>query len=181
MGTQSTWGSTSVALPRPDTTSASNTTMRCTARSSTTMAAKGMATAATRRAVPSSSNHVRVLGRSSTSPGVSNNNTRASHLRPRALLKRKPGEETTEEEQNMETTTTSMTSLSDEARKIGEAVAEGAHAFTERYDVLSAFSGSMCVTGYCVLRGQEPWTALMITATATVTALVINELMEDPM
>ena len=149
------------------------------------MAAKGMATAATRRAVPSSSNHVRVLGRSSTSPGVSNNNTRALHLRPRALLKRKPGEEATEEEQNMETTTTttttSMTSLSDEARKIGEAVAEGAHAFTERYDVLSAFSGSMCVTGYCVLRGQEPWTALMITATATVTALVINELMEDPM
>ena len=103
-------------------------------------------------------------------------------MRPRALLKRKPGEEATEEEQNMETTTTtSMTSLSDEARKIGEAVAEGAHAFTERYDVLSAFSGSMCVTGYCVLRGQEPWTALMITATATVTALVINELMEDPM
>ena len=149
------------------------------------MAAKRMATAATRRAVPSSSNHVRVLGRSSTSPGVcNNNNTRALHLRPRALLKRKPGEETTEEEQNMETTTTtttSMTSLSDEARKIGEAVAEGAHAFTERYDVLSAFSGSMCVTGYCVLRGQEPWTALMITATATVTALVINELMEDPM
>ena len=150
------------------------------------MAAKRMATAATRRAVPSSSssNHVRVLGRSSTSPGVSNNNTRALHLRPRALLKRKPGEEATEEEQNMETTpttTTSMTSLSDEARKIGEAVAEGAHAFTERYDVLSAFSGSMCVTGYCVLRGQEPWTALMITATATVTALVINELMEDPM
>ena len=152
------------------------------------MAAKRMATAATRRAVPSSSssNHVRVLGRSSTSPGVSNNNTRALHLRPRALLKRKPGEEATEEEQNMETTTTtstttSMTSLSDEARKIGEAVAEGAHAFTERYDVLSAFSGSMCVTGYCVLRGQEPRTALMITATATVTALVINELMEDPM
>ena len=146
------------------------------------MAAKRMATAATRRAVPSSSsNHVRVLGRSSsTFPGVSNNNnTRALHLRPRALLKRKPGEEATEEETT--TTTTSMTSLSDEARKIGEAVAEGAHAFTERYDLLSAFSGSMCVTGYCVLRGQEPWTALMITATATVTALVINELMEDPM
>ena len=145
------------------------------------MAAKRMATAATRRAVPSSSSS---SGRSS-SRGVSINNTRALHLRPRALLKRKPGEETTEEEQNMETTTTttttSMTSLSDEARKIGEAVAEGAHAFTERYDVLSAFSGSMCVTGYCVLRGQEPWTALMITATATVTALVINELMEDPM
>ncbi|WZN64543.1 hypothetical protein HKI87_10g61000 [Chloropicon roscoffensis] len=157
--------------------------MRCTARSSTTMAAKRMATAATRRAVPSSSSNHRVLGRSCTSPGVSNNNnTRALHLRPRALLKRKPGEEATEEEQNMETTTTtSMTSLSDEARKIGEAVAEGAHAFTERYDLLSAFSGSMCVTGYCVLRGQEPWTALMITATATVTALVINELMEDPM
>ena len=142
------------------------------------MAAKRMATAATRRAVPSSSSS---SGRSS-SRGVSINNTRALHLRPRALLKRKPGEEATEEEQNMETTTTtSMTSLSDEARKIGEAVAEGAHAFTERYDVLSAFSGSMCVTGYCVMRGQEPWTALMITATATVTALVINELMEDPM
>ena len=148
------------------------------------MAAKRMATAATRRAVPSSSsNHVRVLGRSSsTFPGVSNNNnTRALLLRPRALLKRKPGEEATAEETTTTTTTTSMTSLSDEARKIGEAVAEGAHAFTERYDLLSAFSGSMCVTGYCVLRGQEPWTALMITATATVTALVINELMEDPM
>ena len=148
------------------------------------MAAKRMATAATRRAVPSSSlNHVRVLGRSSsTFPGVSNNNnTRALHLRPSALLKRKPGEEATAEEETTTTTTTSMTSLSDEARKIGEAVAEGAHAFTERYDLLSAFSGSMCVTGYCVLRGQEPWTALMITATATVTALVINELMEDPM
>lgn len=37
--------------------------------------------------------------------------------------------------------------------------------------------GALAVTSYCVWRGQDPLTALSITAAATVTAVVANELM----
>lgn len=48
----------------------------------------------------------------------------------------------------------------------------------QRYDVVSTGMGAMIVTGYCVYgRGQDPWTALQITFSATVFALVLNELM----
>ena len=46
------------------------------------------------------------------------------------------------------------------------------------YDFLSAGMGALAVTSYCVfLRGQDPWTALSITAAASVTAVVANELL----
>ncbi|QDZ22464.1 hypothetical protein HOP50_07g50050 [Chloropicon primus] len=86
-----------------------------------------------------------------------------------------------EEETSVINSKSNAVSLFEEARKVGEAVGEGVEEFSKRYDFLSAFSGGMCVTGYCVMRGQDPWSALIITATATVTALVINELMEEPM
>lgn len=45
------------------------------------------------------------------------------------------------------------------------------------FDFLSAGMGALAVTSYCVWRGQDPLTALSITAAATVTAVVANELM----
>lgn len=47
----------------------------------------------------------------------------------------------------------------------------------QRYDFLSTGCGALAVTGYCVLRGQDPATAAGITVTATVAALVANELL----
>lgn len=44
--------------------------------------------------------------------------------------------------------------------------------FVQKYDVASAGMGALTVTGYCVWRGQDPWTALTITLAATVAALV---------
>jgi len=49
----------------------------------------------------------------------------------------------------------------------------------QRYDFLSAAAGSAVVTSYSVMRGQCPWTALSIGATATVFAVVMNELLRD--
>ncbi len=47
----------------------------------------------------------------------------------------------------------------------------------QRYDVLSTGVGALVVTSWCVYaHGQDPWTALSITATSTVVALVANEL-----
>lgn len=46
----------------------------------------------------------------------------------------------------------------------------------QRYDFLSAGMGALCVTGWFVVRGQDPFVALELTAFATVTALVANEL-----
>ncbi|GBF94041.1 hypothetical protein Rsub_07309 [Raphidocelis subcapitata] len=48
-----------------------------------------------------------------------------------------------------------------------------------RYDFLSTGCGALAVTGYCVARGQDPGTAAAITVTATVVALVANELFFD--
>ena len=42
----------------------------------------------------------------------------------------------------------------------------------QKYDVVSAGMGALTVTSYFVWRGQEPVTALSITLSATVTALV---------
>lgn len=39
--------------------------------------------------------------------------------------------------------------------------------------------GSLLVTYYCVMKGQPVLTAMSITLTATVIALVLNEIMED--
>ena len=47
------------------------------------------------------------------------------------------------------------------------------------YDFLSAGMGALAVTSYCVWRGQDPLTALSITAASTVTALVANELLVE--
>lgn len=60
-----------------------------------------------------------------------------------------------------------------------KAVANGANTFLQRYDVLSCGVGALVVTTCCVYRGQDPSTALWITAASTVAALVINELMFD--
>ncbi|GLC63863.1 hypothetical protein PLESTF_000091600 [Pleodorina starrii] len=50
--------------------------------------------------------------------------------------------------------------------------------FLRRYDVLSTGIGAMIVTSYCVYaHGQDPFTALGITFTSTVVALVANELL----
>ena len=49
--------------------------------------------------------------------------------------------------------------------------------YQQRYDLLSTGLGALCVTGYCVARGQEPGVAASITVTATITALVLNELL----
>eukprot|EP00212_Chloropicon_laureae_P004190 CAMPEP_0197489048 /NCGR_PEP_ID=MMETSP1311-20131121/3921_1 /TAXON_ID=464262 /ORGANISM="Genus nov. species nov., Strain RCC856" /LENGTH=151 /DNA_ID=CAMNT_0043033287 /DNA_START=58 /DNA_END=513 /DNA_ORIENTATION=- len=68
---------------------------------------------------------------------------------------------------------------SDDLSKVGEAVSEASSHFFNRYDFLSTGTGAMCVTTYCVLKGQSPLFALSISVTATVVALVINELMEE--
>ena len=40
------------------------------------------------------------------------------------------------------------------------------------YDLVSAGAGALACTSFFVAQGQDPWTALSITAAATVTALV---------
>ena len=61
----------------------------------------------------------------------------------------------------------------------GRATKDAVLDFCDRYDVLSTLTGSLLVTSYCVMRGQCLWTAFSITVTATVAALVINELMTE--
>jgi len=70
-------------------------------------------------------------------------------------------------------------SSSRDLSKMGEATRDAFDQFVNRYDFVSTAAGSMLVTTYCVMKGQCPATALMIAATATVTALVLNELMES--
>lgn len=51
---------------------------------------------------------------------------------------------------------------------------------SEKYDFLSAFTGSILVTGYFVfVHGQDVGTALGITSMATVTAVVLEEFLFD--
>eukprot|EP00197_Chlamydomonas_leiostraca_P009680 CAMPEP_0202865250 /NCGR_PEP_ID=MMETSP1391-20130828/5452_1 /ASSEMBLY_ACC=CAM_ASM_000867 /TAXON_ID=1034604 /ORGANISM="Chlamydomonas leiostraca, Strain SAG 11-49" /LENGTH=242 /DNA_ID=CAMNT_0049545061 /DNA_START=178 /DNA_END=908 /DNA_ORIENTATION=+ len=47
----------------------------------------------------------------------------------------------------------------------------------KRFDFLSAGTGALVVTGYCWSRGQDPLHALSLTLTATVVAVVLNELL----
>jgi membrane carboxypeptidase/penicillin-binding protein len=72
-----------------------------------------------------------------------------------------------------------QTETSEESSWSLEATRDALDQFVNRYDFVSTAAGSMLVTTYCVMKGQCPATALMIAATATVTALVLNELMES--
>lgn len=72
---------------------------------------------------------------------------------------------------------TSVRCRAEQSRKSPvEIVHANVDAILTRYDFLSAGIGALCVTSYCVMRGQDPYTALSITAAATVAALVINEI-----
>lgn len=57
-----------------------------------------------------------------------------------------------------------------------EAIKTSVDGFFQRYDVVSAGMGSLVVTSICVKNGQDPFTALWITAASTVAALVLHEL-----
>ncbi|KAL4436901.1 hypothetical protein ABPG75_004040 [Micractinium tetrahymenae] len=57
--------------------------------------------------------------------------------------------------------------------------ARGAERVLARYDFLSAGMGALLVTGFCVSRGQDVGTALWITASATVVALLVNDVLPD--
>lgn len=50
-----------------------------------------------------------------------------------------------------------------------------ASATVQRYDFASAGLGALAVTTFCVARGQDPATALSITAASTVVALLVND------
>ena len=52
-------------------------------------------------------------------------------------------------------------------------------AVLHRYDFVSAGLGALLVTGICVSHGQDPGTALWITAASTVVALVVNDVMDS--
>lgn len=43
---------------------------------------------------------------------------------------------------------------------------------SQRYDFLSTGMGALVVTGYCWSKGQDPFTALSITVSSTIVALV---------
>lgn len=51
-------------------------------------------------------------------------------------------------------------------------------AVARRYDFLSAGIGALAVTTFCVVRGQDPGTALWITAASTVVALLLNDMID---
>ncbi|GIL69560.1 hypothetical protein Vretimale_13644 [Volvox reticuliferus] len=66
--------------------------------------------------------------------------------------------------------------LRDPFRNVQAAV----NSLLKRYDILSTGLGATVVTSYCVYaHGQDPVIALSITFTATVVALVANELLFD--
>ena len=50
---------------------------------------------------------------------------------------------------------------------------------SQRFDFLSAGAGALCVTGWCHMHGQSIEATLGLTLTATVFALVANELLVD--
>lgn len=67
----------------------------------------------------------------------------------------------------------------DVQKSVHETVDQGVRQFFSRYDVLSPGVGVMCVTSYCVAKGQDPWTAIGISFAATVLALVLSEAMDE--
>lgn len=59
-----------------------------------------------------------------------------------------------------------------------ESITSALDSFVKRYDVVSCSVGALLVTSWCVYaHGQDPWTAMSITFTSTVVALVANELL----
>jgi transposase len=56
-------------------------------------------------------------------------------------------------------------------------VKEQCDKFLGRYDLLSTATGAMCVTTYCVVKGQDPGTAATVTVASVILALVLNELL----
>eukprot|EP00963_Diacronema_lutheri_P005146 scaffold383_cov351-Pavlova_lutheri.AAC.4 len=64
-------------------------------------------------------------------------------------------------------------------KSVHDTVDHGVRQFFSRYDVLSPGLGVMCVTSYCVAKGQDPWTAIGISFAATVLALVLSEAMDE--
>jgi hypothetical protein len=60
-----------------------------------------------------------------------------------------------------------------------EEIAKHCASLFQRYDFVSAGIGALAVTGVCVSHGQDPGTALSITAASTVVALVINDIFFD--
>jgi len=71
-------------------------------------------------------------------------------------------------------TTNSSTSAPLSALSIEE-ISKRCSSVFERYDFVSAVLGALAVTGVCVSHGQDPGTALSITAASTVVALVVND------
>jgi hypothetical protein len=57
-----------------------------------------------------------------------------------------------------------------------EEISKQCAAVFSRYDFVSAGIGALAVTGVCVSHGQDPGTALSITAASTVVALVVNDI-----
>lgn len=49
----------------------------------------------------------------------------------------------------------------------------------QKYDFVSAGVGALIVTSLCVMRGQDPGTALWITAASTVVAVLVNDMMSE--
>lgn len=68
-------------------------------------------------------------------------------------------------------------SLADINSAVGQ-LKDRASALFTKYDFVSAGLGALAVTTVCVARGQDPGTALWITAASTVVALVINDSIE---
>ena len=56
-----------------------------------------------------------------------------------------------------------------------EEITKRCSVIMDRYDFLSAGLGALAVTTVCVARGQDPMTALWITAASTVVALLVND------
>jgi len=70
---------------------------------------------------------------------------------------------------------TIMASL--EPKRERASIPETMENMLKRFDFLSAGTGALVVTGYCWSRGQDPLHALSLTLTATVVAVVLNELL----
>lgn len=78
--------------------------------------------------------------------------------------------------QNNESSSTSKSSTSAPLSALSiEEISKRCSSVFERYDFVSAGIGALAVTGVCVSHGQDPGTALSITAASTVVALVVND------
>ena len=66
-------------------------------------------------------------------------------------------------------------------KNVASEIRSGIDSMLSKYDFLSTGMGALAVTTYCVVyRHQDPLTALQITASSVIAALVLNEvLFED--